>query len=128
MESSLKISTCFSSQVVAAPPNQSALSSMIEDLSRLWHLKYGHLYYVGLNLLSNKRMVDGFPNILNSCNKCEFFILCKKHRISFNSRNSRRARSPLELVHTNSIKPMKITSIGGSTHFMTSIDDFNNRT
>ena len=57
----LKIETCFSSQVVAAPPTQSSLRSVIEDPSWLWHLRYGHLGYVGLNLLSNKRMVEGFP-------------------------------------------------------------------
>ena len=55
----LRIETCFSSQVGAAPPTQSALRSVIEDPSRLWHLRYGHLGYVGLNLLSNKRMVEG---------------------------------------------------------------------
>ena len=53
----LRIETCFSSQVGAAPPTQSALRSVIENPSQLWHLRYGHLGYAGLNLLSNKRMV-----------------------------------------------------------------------
>ena len=57
----LRIETCFSSQVCATPHTQSALRSVIEDPSRLWHLRYGHLGYAGLNLLSNKRMVEGFP-------------------------------------------------------------------
>ena len=61
----LKIETCFSSQVGDAPPTQSALRSVIEDPSRLWHLRYGHLGYAGLNFLSNKRMVEGLPNIVN---------------------------------------------------------------
>ena len=66
----LKIETCFSSQVGAAPHTQSALRSVIEDPSRLWHLKYGHLGYAGLNVLSNKRMVEGLPRVGNSCDKC----------------------------------------------------------
>ena len=86
---------------------------MIEDPSGLWHLGFGHLGYVGLNLLSNKRMVEGFPHIGNLCDKCEACILGKQHRLPFNSRNSRRARSPLELVHTNLVSPMQLTSIGG---------------
>ena len=57
----LRIETCFSSQVGAAPLTQSALRSVIEYPSRLWHLRYGHLGYVGLNFLSNKRMVEGLP-------------------------------------------------------------------
>ena len=63
----LKIETCFSSQVGVAPPTQSALRSVIEDPLWLWHLRYGHLGYAGLNLLSNKKMVEGLPCIGNSC-------------------------------------------------------------
>ena len=44
----LKIETCFSSQVVATPPTQLALRSVIEDPSRLWHLRYGYLGYASL--------------------------------------------------------------------------------
>ena len=124
----LKIKTCFSSQVVVAPPTQLALRSVIEDSSRLWHLRYGHLGYASLNLLSNKRMVSGFPCVGNSCDKCEACILGKQHRLPFNSGNSRRARYPLELVHTDLVGPMQVTSIGGSTYFMTFIDDFSRRT
>ena len=124
----LRIKTCFSSQVGAAPPTQSALRSVIEDSSRLWHLRYGHLGYAGLNLLSNKNMVSGLPRVGNSCDKCEACILGKQHRLPFNSGNSRRARYPLELVHTDLVGPMQVTSIGGSTYSMTFIDDFSRRT
>ena len=50
----LRIETCFSSQVVTTPPTQSALRSVIEDPSWLWHLRYGRFGYASLNLLSNK--------------------------------------------------------------------------
>ena len=97
----LKIETFFSSQVGVASPLQSALRSVIEDPSWLWHLRYGHLGYAGLNLLSNKRMVEGFSNIVDSYDKCEVCILGKQHKLHFNCGNSRRARSLLKLVHTN---------------------------
>ena len=45
----------------------------------------------------------------------------------FNSRNSRRAKAPLELVHFDLVGPMQTTFIGGSTYFMTLIDDFSHR-
>ena len=101
---------------------------MIEDPSKVWHLRYGHLGDAGLNLLSKKRMVDGLPSIVDSYDKCEACILGKKHRLSFNSKNFRRARYPLELVHTDLVCPMQVTSIGGSTYFITFIDDFSCRT
>ena len=71
----LRIETCFSSQFDATPPTQSTLRSAIEDPSQVWHLRYGHLGYAGLNLLSKKRMVEGFLHIRNSCDKCEACIL-----------------------------------------------------
>ena len=39
-----------------------------------------------------------------------------------------RARYPLELVHTDLVGLMQVTSIGGNTYFMTFIDDFSRRT
>ena len=117
----LRIDTCFSCQISATPlkhgctsvHQQSALRSRIEDRSKIWHLSYGHLGFAGLNLLSKKRMVDGLPSILHSYEKCEAFILGKKHRLLFDSRNSRYTRAPLELVHSNLVGPMQTTSIGG---------------
>ena len=69
-------------------------------------------------------MVEGFPSIIHSYDKCEACILGKQHRLPFNFENSRRARAPLELVHSDLVGPMQTTSIGGSTYFMTFIDDF----
>ena len=73
-------------------------------------------------------MVSGFLRIENLCDKCEACILGKQHRLPFNSKNSRRVRYPLELVHIDLVCPMQVTSIGGSTYFMTFIDDFSHRT
>ena len=92
---------------------QSALRSMIEDPSKLWHLRYRHLDLSDLNFLSKKRMVDGFSSIVDSYDKCEACILGKQHRLPFNSENFRRARAPLELVHSDLVGPMQTTSIGG---------------
>ena len=56
-------------------------------------------------------MVDGLPSVGESNSKCEACILGKQHRILFNSRNSRRARAPLELVHSNLVGPMHFYEI-----------------
>ena len=73
-------------------------------------------------------MVEGFPNIVNSYDKCKVFILGKQHRLPFNFGNFRRARASLELRHSYLAGPMQVTSIGGSTYFMTFTDDFSCRT
>ena len=110
----MKIETCFSPQSVVEPPKQVCtivqkqkyFKSVIKDPSKLWHLRYGHLGHAGLNLLSKKRKVDGFPHVGESNSKCEACILVKQHRMPFNSGNSTRVRAPLELVHTNLVGPM----------------------
>lgn len=73
-------------------------------------------------------MVDGFPSVVDSYDKCEACILGKQHRLPFNFGNSRRERAPLGLVHSDLAGPMQTTSIRGSTYFMTFIDDFSHRT
>lgn len=73
-------------------------------------------------------MVDGLPSIVESSSKCEAFILGKQHRLPFNFGNSTRARAPLELVHIDLVCPMQVSSIGGSTYFMSFINDFSFRT
>ena len=96
----LRIETWFSSQASVAPPKnactvvhqQSSLRSTIEDPSKLWHLRYGHLGFDGLNLFSKKRMVDGLPSIVDSYDKCKTCILGKQRRLPFNFWNSRRVR------------------------------------
>ena len=52
-------------------------------------------------------MVDGLPSIVDSDDKCEACMLGKQNRLPFNFGNYRRARAPLELVHSNLVGPMK---------------------
>ncbi|XP_074378564.1 uncharacterized protein LOC141720109 [Apium graveolens] len=51
---------------------QKCLKSVIKNDSWLWHLRYGHLGFSGLKLLSKTKMVDGLPEI----NEPE---ICVKH-------------------------------------------------
>jgi hypothetical protein len=98
------------------------------DQSRLWHLRYGHLSYGGLNLLYKKQVVRGLPLIEHPTKICERCILGKQHRNSFPSGKSWRERTPLEFIHSYLCGPMQIPSLGKSQYFMTFIDDFNIKT
>ncbi|GKU86114.1 hypothetical protein SLEP1_g683 [Rubroshorea leprosula] len=44
--------------------NDLALVANVKDDSKLWHLRYGHLHFNGLKLLSQKKMVYGLPSIV----------------------------------------------------------------
>jgi hypothetical protein len=93
----------------------------------LWHLKYGHLHFSGLNLLQKKHMVKGLSCIQQPPNSCESYILGKHHREKFVSGVSYREKSPLEIVHTDLCGPMKMPSLTGCVYFMTFIDDFSKK-
>eukprot|EP00253_Pinus_taeda_P025594 PITA_25594 len=54
-----------------AAVTQEAFQSVPKDENWLWHLRFGHLNFGGLNLLSRKGMVKGLPLIEKSDSLCE---------------------------------------------------------
>ncbi|CAM8996692.1 unnamed protein product [Rhodiola kirilowii] len=50
---------------------QKCLKSVIKNDSWLWHLRFGHLGFTGLKLLSKTKMVDGLPEINEPNKLCE---------------------------------------------------------
>lgn len=62
-----------------------------EEESIIWHNRYGHLNFQGLQVLNQKQMVVGLPKI-KQFNSCEGCIYGKLSRQSFPSRRSWRAK------------------------------------
>jgi hypothetical protein len=73
-------------------------------------------------------MVQCFPLIEKPEKICEGCIFGNQNRESFPVGKSYRAKAPLEIVHSDICEPMKTPSIGGSTYFLTFIDDFSRKT
>ena len=97
---------------------------MQKNDSELWHLRYGHLNFKGLQLLGQKGMVRGLPKI-DSFDLCEGCIYGKHSRRSFPIEKAWRASTCLELIHADLCGPMNTKSFGGSRYFLLFIDDFN---
>eukprot|EP00253_Pinus_taeda_P023625 PITA_23625 len=55
----------------------------VKDENWLWHLRFGHLNFIGLILLHRKGVVKGLPLIEKPDNLCEGCILGKQHRETF---------------------------------------------
>src|SRR3984885_7718984 len=111
-----------------AAVTQEAFQSVPKDENWLWHLRFGHLNFGGLNLLSRKGMVKGLPLIEKPDSLCEGCILGKQHRESFPSSKSIRAKAPLEIIHSDLCGPMQAASLAGIQYFLTFIDDFTRKT
>ncbi|KAH9723491.1 hypothetical protein KPL70_007130 [Citrus sinensis] len=100
-----------------------ALKTENLDLSNLWHLRYGHLNYKGLNLLKQKNMVTGLPDVGRYEKVCEGCIYGKMHRLPF-PKNSWRAKAPLELVHADICGPTRTLSLNNRRYFILFVDDY----
>jgi transposase InsO family protein len=93
------------------------------DDSHLWHLRYGHLNYQGLQLLKKRNMVVGLPSIQNNDRICEGCIYGKMHRLPF-PKTAWRARAPLELVHADICGPTRTPSLNNKRYFLLFVDDY----
>ena len=76
---------------------QAAFETEVQDESWLWHLRFEHLNFGGMNLLHTKNMVKGLPLINRPERVCEGCIFGKQHRETFLVRKSYRACTPLRL-------------------------------
>eukprot|EP00253_Pinus_taeda_P003561 PITA_03561 len=100
----------------------------VKDENWLWHLRFGHLNFGGLNLLHRKGMVRGLPLIEKPDSLCEGCILGKQHKERFPAGKSIRAKAPLEIVHSDVCGPMQVPSLGGNRYVLTFIDDYTRKT
>ncbi|KAE8706195.1 hypothetical protein F3Y22_tig00110403pilonHSYRG00175 [Hibiscus syriacus] len=84
------------------------LKACYKDASWLWHLRFGHLNFGGLELLSKKEMVKGLPRINHPDQLCEWCLVGKQFRKSFPKESETRAKKPLELIHTDKSKVFEV--------------------
>ena len=105
-----------------------AIQSEPKDENWLWHLRFGHLNFGGLNLLNRKGMVSGLPLREKPDSLCEGCILGKQHREILPSWKSIREKAPLEIVHSDLCGPMQTPSLASSHYVLTFIDYFTRKT
>ncbi|CAJ2663992.1 unnamed protein product [Trifolium pratense] len=96
--------------------------------SHLWHCRYGHLSFKGLNTLVKRNMVKGLPQRQEIETNCSDCMIGKQHRDSIPKQANWRATKKLELVHSDICGPINPTSNGGNRYFMTLTDDYSRKT
>ena len=99
-----------------------------KDTVGLWHLRFGHLNFRGLQFLLKKEMVRGLPSISHPNQVCKGCVLGKQFKKSFPKESSLIAQKPLELIHTDVCGPIKLSSLGKSNYFLLFMNDFSRKT
>ena len=79
--------------------NDQALLSHANEISKLWHERFGHMNYKYLHALHRNEMVEGLPQIKSSNGACIGCIIGKHPKRSYEKGMPRRATKTLGLVH-----------------------------
>lgn len=70
-----------------------------QDLSHLWHCRYGHLSYKELRTFQYKKMVQGLPQLLTPFTMCISCVVSKQHKYLIPKKSQWRAFHKLHLIH-----------------------------
>ena len=91
------------------------------NLADLWHKRLSHMSDKGLKNLVGKNLLPGLKSY--NLDLCEHCIYGRQRRVSFLRGGHGRKKNVLELVHSDVFGPVNIKSLGGSSYFVTFIDD-----
>jgi hypothetical protein len=105
-------------------PDSALLLTHVDEGSRIWHERFGHLNFRYMQQLRKQILVDGLPNIHLSKGICEGRVLRKHPQEKFVKGKSQRAFTPLDMIHSDLMGPFTHPSINKERFFLIFFDDF----
>ena len=105
-------------------PDSFVLLTHTDDISILWHERFGPSNFKYTQQISKKGMVTGLPDIHFSEGVCEGCVLGKHPQEKFKKGKAHKASSPLDLIHIDLMGPFLHTSIGKARYSLTFLDDY----
>ena len=104
--------------------SNTAKTQVQESKEDKWHQRFGHLSARNLQKLAKEKLVNGFDyNSSREISFCQACIEGKLHKRKFPTTGGKRAKKPLELVHSDVCGKISTPSLGGGIYFLTFIDD-----
>ena len=99
-----------------------------QEMAELWHRRLGHLSYATMLQMVRDGAVNGMEltekqlraKIGTVCTTC----VKAKHAADSHPRSDTRATTPLELVHSDLMGPIRPASAGGNHYILTAVDDY----
>ncbi|XP_075110563.1 putative mitochondrial protein AtMg00300 [Nicotiana tabacum] len=94
---------------IVGSANASTVQLSNDDKARLWHMRLGHMSARGLEMLSNRNLLEGEK--INTLDFCEHCVLGKQKKVSF-STGKHKTRGVLDYIHSDLWGPSKLPSKG----------------
>ncbi|KAG8485563.1 hypothetical protein CXB51_018918 [Gossypium anomalum] len=95
-----------------------------DDITKLWHMRLGHMSENGMTELSKRGLLDGQG--ICKLNFCEHCVFGKQKRVRF-TRGIHNTKGTLEYIHSDLWGPSRVPSRGGANYMLTFIDDFSRK-
>ncbi|KAG8479428.1 hypothetical protein CXB51_029898 [Gossypium anomalum] len=96
-----------------------------DDITKLWHMRLGHMSENGMTELSKRGLLDGQG--ICKLNFCEHCVFGKQKRVRF-TKGIHNTKGTLEYIHSDLWGPSRVPSRGGANYMLTFIDDFSRKT
>lgn len=107
--------------------SSNCLNVASEDISDLWHRRFGHLSHNNLRILQHRNLVKGLPQLKASNKICTSCMVGKQHREAMPRKSQWRASQQLQLIHADICGPITPTSNSNKRYLLTFIDDFSRK-
>ena len=111
-------------KIIIETNKQACLMSKMDEISKLWHIRLGHINYQALSLMSKDKMVKGMPKINQSTGVCEGCLMSKQTRKTILNKANYSAEAVLELVHGELCGPISPKTASGYRYFFLLVDDY----
>ena len=95
------------------------------DITKLWHMRLGHMSEKGLSILSKRGLLCGQST--GPLDFCEHCIFGKQKRVSFTSPAVHKTKGTLDYIHSDLWGPAQVQSKGGARYMLTFIDDYSRK-
>ena len=102
---------------------QRCLQTTAEDMTKIWHERYGHLSFSGLKTLQSKEMVRDLPYFDAQHFTCTDCLVGKQSRNPIPKKSTWRAKEVLELIHSDICGPISPMTASGKRYVLCFIDD-----
>ena len=109
---------------VTASVAVSSSSMSDSDVTKLWHMRLGHMSEKGLTLLSKRGLLCGQST--GKMDFCEHCVFGKQKRLSFGT-GIHKTKGSLDYIHSDLWGPAQVPSKGGARYLLTFIDDFSRK-